>query len=99
MQNYIEIIFWYSAIIITTIKLFSVVSISLGEVIISSVLCMTTYNMDIVNKVNSSVGRIVSHIVFFEIICGFLMTLISVSRFVGLLPAVKERESYNKDNN
>lgn len=92
LQNYVEIIFWYCTIIITTIKLFSVLTISLGDIIISSVLCMTTYNMDIINKVNDSTGSIISNIVFFEVICGFLMTLISLSRFIGLLPSIIERE-------
>lgn len=92
LQNYVEIIFWYSTIIITTIKLFSELSISLGDIIISGILCMITYNMDIVSKVNDSLGSVISNIIFFEIICGFLMTLISLSRFIGLLPSVKERD-------
>ncbi|NKF06933.1 hypothetical protein J1C67_00955 [Clostridium gasigenes] len=87
IHNYVEIIFWYSVMVI------SIIRINNFEIIYSwlyfvkaSFLCIATFNGDLI--VNN--GKFLNNIVFVETFSGIVLTIVSIARFVGILPAVEE---------
>lgn len=92
LQNYIEIIFWVATMVIFVIKLQgSEITFTLGYILRASVMCMTIYDIDAIASVCNNTGQVIYNIAFSEAICGFVMTLISLGRFIGLLPSVNEK--------
>jgi hypothetical protein len=92
LHNYIEIIFWYSIMIVTILKLsgYSVVE-GYSFYIQSSFLCLTTFNHDLVTNISNTQYPLLSSIAVFEVVSGLVMTIISLANFIGKLP-----NEYNK---
>lgn len=86
LHNYIEIIFWFSASYIILSNQFRGSLNNIPEIIYSSFAIMTTFNPSNINPI--SVQGI--YIIWFQSISGILITLISISRFIGLLPSVQQ---------
>lgn len=90
-HNYFEIIFWYASIFMA---IHTISNIALGstwfEYIKQSILCFATFDTTLVN--NSSLISAVSHVAFSELIAGVFMTIVSLARFIGLLPEVESIE-------
>lgn len=87
-HNYAEIIFWYTAIYMALMRLN-------GQMIIEpwfyyvklSILCFATFDATLIYE-----GRylnILSNFAFTQLIAGVIMTLVSLARFIGLLPDVE----------
>ena len=90
LHNFIEIIFWYSIIVITIVKLSNGISTSWFEIISSSMLCMSTFDRSILENISQSEIGILSYVGTCEGISGLIMTVVSLARFIGVLPAVDE---------
>lgn len=91
LHNYIEIIFWYSVFYLTTILFLNFnFEYNWSYYLRSSVLCFTTFDSSIFKGI--SIPRILSTIAFWEVISGIIMTLISLARFIGMLPEVEHIE-------
>lgn len=93
IHNYFEIIFWYTTFAISILKYTDVnVPFTYFQVLESSVLCFTTFDKSVVGALgNGSVG-LLSRIAFWEIISGLIMTIISLARFIGILPSIDGSE-------
>lgn len=91
LHNYIEIIFWFTTMILCLSFLYNYpIPISWGEFVKSNVLCITTFNSEALSSSGViSLSRI-SKLVFYEILSGLIMTLLSLARFISLLPPIKE---------
>lgn len=97
LHNYVEIMFWYTAVILCLINIYgSEVYFSWGQFVQQNVLCIATFDSDFLETPRMSAIPALSHVVFMEIISGLIMTLISLSRFIGLLPPVAEKQGQKK---
>lgn len=89
LHNYVEIIFWYSSLFIILINWYGVdVRTCVWSYYIKeSILCMTVYSptMDTSYLLN---------VIFIAKMSGFIMTTISLARFIGLLPNAKAIDKY-----
>lgn len=94
LHNYVEIMFWYSTMLFSLIVLNggNTHNVSWIEYIRSNVLCIVTLDRDVVKEVVQSSYEYLSDLIFFEIISGIIMTLISLARFIGALPGVESKE-------
>lgn len=91
LHNYVEIIFWYSTIIIVISRLYGEGTAgSWGFYIISSVLCIATFDRGAVEQLKGLEVEFLTKLAFTEIVTGLIMTIISLARFIGILPEVKE---------
>lgn len=91
IHNYIEIIFWYTTFVIIILKLSDAnIYLLYTEILASSVLCFTTFNKSVLGSLANDNVALLSQIAFWEIISGLIMTIISLARFIGILPGVDE---------
>lgn len=89
LHNYVEVMFWYSAIIIALISINNAsLTCTLGEYIRSSVLCVATFDSGAIEEVVGELYPRFSNIVFLQVITGLIMTIVSLARFIGLMPEV-----------
>lgn len=88
MHNYIEIVFWYASLfmIIIVFNKENPIDFSWAHYIKGSILCVTTYNNEII--ISERYGYL-ANAAFFATISGFIMTVISIARFIGLLPQIE----------
>lgn len=100
LHNYVEIMFWYVAIIISLIRINGGgIHDSWVSCVQSNIICIATFDSsgirEIIGGMNSNLGQVI----FLEIITGIIMTLISLARFIGVMPQVKcENEIKRKFN-
>ncbi len=88
IHNFIEIIFWYSIVYIMVVKIqTNVDTIDWFYYVQNSILCFMTADNTLIIQENMS--STLQKIAFTELIIGIIMTVISFSRFIGLLPSVK----------
>lgn len=94
LHNYVEIMFWYSTIVISIIVLNgdNPYNLTWIEIIRSNILCIATLDGNTVKDAVSSSYKYLSSLVFLEIISGMIMTIISLARFIGALPGVESQE-------
>lgn len=93
LHNYIEVMFWYAAMIIALQQLNGITLVATYiEYIQSCILCVATFNGDLIQNI---VGKLpgLSDIIFLQVITGVIMTLISLARFIGILPSVVSIEN------
>ncbi len=90
-HNYIEIIFWYSTIT-SAISIYANIPLNVNwiDYTISTILCVVFYNDSGIYNIFSTELPVIFRVVFFEIISGLIMTIISIARFIGILPTVDE---------
>lgn len=88
LHNYMEIMFWYSTMIISIIIFNgdSPYNLTWVEIIRSNILCIATLDGNSVKEAVNSSYNYLSSLVFLEIISGIIMTIISLARFIGALP-------------
>lgn len=93
LQNYVEIMFWYSTMIITILILTNTqIDYSWRYIIKSSFFCISTFDYNTVIQISEGQFEILSEIASFEVLSGLIMTVISLARFIGLLPDVTIKE-------
>lgn len=93
LHNYIEVMFWYAAMIIALQQLNGITLVATyTQYIQSCILCIATFNGDLIQNI---VGELpgLSDIIFLQVITGVIMTLISLARFIGILPSVVSIEN------
>lgn len=83
--NYTEIVCWFSAIIIFCISLNENLTYSWWHYIRLNFICVTTMDPNELLKEISCFSTLYI-LAYYESILGFIMTLISLARFIGLLP-------------
>lgn len=94
LHNYIEIMFWYSTMVISII-IFNgdnPYNLTWSEIIRSNILCIATLDGSSVKEAVNSYYNYLSSLVFLEIISGIIMTIISLARFIGALPGDDSQE-------
>lgn len=94
LYNYMEIMFWYSTMVISII-IFNgdnPYNLTWIEIIRSNILCIATLDGNSVKEAVNSSYKYLSSLVFLEIISGIIMTIISLARFIGSLPGVDIKE-------
>jgi len=94
IHNFVEIIFWFTASYLFLITWFDIPnqSTSLIQALYISFVTMTTFGPPNFN-INSSPAMI---IIMIQSIVGLLMTLVSLARFISLLPRPKSFDSMEK---
>jgi len=93
LHNYVEIMFWYSSIIIALIQISgNHLEASWGEYVRSNIICIATFDSSMIQEILKETFPSLSKIVFLQIISGLIMTLISLGRFIGILPSIDSIE-------
>lgn len=89
IHNYVEMIFWYASLYVSmqVISNHQIVY-SWGEYLKSSALCFMTFDTSLEVLIPNM--EFLSQVVFSEVIAGMIMTVISIARFLGMLPEIKE---------
>jgi len=91
LHNYIELIFWFAMIYISINVLISASSfVSWSGFIKASAFCFI--NSDLSFIPNEGFVKMISVVAYFEMVGGMIMTMISLARFIGLLPAVEFKD-------
>lgn len=95
LHNYVEIMFWYSTMVISIVVLSGDNTYNLAwlSYIRANILCIATLDGNVVKETISNSYRYLTDIIFVEIISGIIMTLISLARFIGLLPGVESKSN------
>lgn len=93
IHNYIEIMFWFATIMLAiTVVMGMETTVSWSEYVISTVLCITVFDHSGLESIIKPTNSVVTQVVFLEVIAGMIMTIISLARFIGMLPEVKQME-------
>lgn len=89
LHNYVEIMFWYAAIIIALVQISGQgLQASWGEFVRSNILCIATFDGSMIQEIVGELYPKLSSVVFMQIISGIIMTIISLARFMNLMPAL-----------
>lgn len=89
IHNYIEIMFWYAGIMIMLVRFNGTeLEASWGEYVISNIMCVATLDINMPVQFQEGASSALYRVAFAEVISGIIMTIISLARFIGLLPAV-----------
>ena len=89
-HNYVEIMFWFAVIVLTIAKVSHIsVTASWFEYVTSTILCVAVFDR---TGLENIIGKnlYLAELVFVEIVAGLIMTIISIARFIGILPDVDE---------
>ena len=93
LHNYVEVMFWYAAIIIALVQISgNQLGATWGEYVRSNILCIATFNSSMIEDIVGEMYPKLSNIVFLQIISGIIMTIISLARFIGIMPSVESIE-------
>lgn len=91
LHNYVEIIFWFTTVTISYLNIENLETSSWFYYLHMNFKCITTFDIsEILSNITNRSPYLL--IAFFESVIGFLMTIISLARFIGLLPQVKSIE-------
>lgn len=91
LHNYFEIVCWFTVILISQLSLNNLIDNSWGYYLRINFLCISTFETEFISKALLTGGKL-SLFAFYESIAGFVVTLISLARFIGLLPGVGKVE-------
>lgn len=89
-HNYVEIMFWFAAIMLTISKASHIsITATWFEYVTSTILCVAIFDR---SGLENIIGQnpFLMQLAFFEIVSGLIMTIISIARFIGILPTVDE---------
>lgn len=90
LHNYIEVMFWYAAIIIALVQIGgSELGVTWGEFVRSNILCIATFNNSMIQEIIGEMYPKLSSIIFLQIMSGIIMTIISLARFMGIMPGIE----------
>jgi len=93
LHNYVEVMLWYAAITIALMQISgSPIEATWGEYLRSNIICIATFDSSMIQEVAGEFYPKLSSIVFLQIISGIIMTIISLARFISLLPEVESLE-------
>lgn len=88
LHNYVELIFWFATVYIS---LSSMSGVNLGfnwsDYIRISALCFTSNDLSFIGY--PGITRTIVTFAYVEMVGGMVMTIISLARFIGLLPSVE----------
>jgi len=90
--NFVEITFWFASTYAVYLTSISDQEMSIAHLIFSSFSIITTFGIAEL-KIKNETGLF---ILWFQSIAGLLMTLISIARFIGLLPKVESLDEFEK---
>lgn len=94
LQNYVEIIFWYATIMYAVAYISDIrITTSWIEYITSTILCVATFDRAGLESIISG-NLLLMQLAFLETISGLIMTIISLARFIGILPTVDEIDKW-----
>lgn len=88
MHNYVEIVFWFTTTIIYFLGIDDMLVNSWAYYLQMNFICITTFDTSEMLR-NIKQENIFLLFAFLESVVGFLMTVISLARFIGLLPSVR----------
>lgn len=89
-HNYVEIMFWFATIMLTIAKASDIsITATWFEFITSTILCIAIFDRSGLENIIGE-NLLLAQLVFIEIVSGLIMTIISIARFIGILPAVDE---------
>lgn len=89
-HNYVEIMFWFTAIMLTIAKASHIsITATWFEYVTSTILCVTIFDRSGLENIIGD-NLFLTQLAFLEIVSGLIMTIISIARFIGILPAVDE---------
>jgi len=89
-HNYIEIMFWFAVIMLTIAKALHIsITATWVEYVTSTILCVAIFDRSGLENIIGE-NLVITQLVFFEIMSGLIMTIISIARFIGILPSVDE---------
>lgn len=94
LTNFGEITFWFAASYIGFSKFTENITTSAFSSIYESFTIMTSFGLCSLNIKDSSL----IYLVWYESIAGVIMTIISISRFIGMLPKVKSLDEMENDS-
>ena len=93
LHNYVEVMFWYASIIIALVQISgNELGATWGEYVRSNILCIATFDSSMIQEIVGELYPRLSSIVFLQIISGIIMTIISLARFMNLMPEVESIE-------
>jgi hypothetical protein len=88
IHNYVEIIFWFTTTVITFLSIDGMLTSSWTYYLQMNFICITTFDTsEMLHNLEKENVFVLS--AFLESVVGFLMTVISLARVIGLLPSVK----------
>lgn len=88
MHNYVEIVFWFTTTVISFLSIDDMLKNSWTYYLQMNFICITTFDTsEMLHSIKQE--NIFLLFAFLESVVGFLMTVISLARFIGLLPSVK----------
>lgn len=93
LHNYIEVMFWYAAIVIILMNVFNQPSDStwMGY-LIGNIVSVATFDSSMLEKFigeENPLNLKLYSVIFLQIITGLIMTLLSLARFMNLMPDVR----------
>lgn len=93
IHNYIELIFWFATVYISLNILSGLPLVYKWSGFIEvSAFCFISNELPFVSE--SGFPHAIAVIASFEMIGGMIMTLISLARFIGILPAIESKEKF-----
>jgi len=92
-SNFVEITFWFASSYAVFTTSISDIDLSIPRLIFNSFSIITTFGISEL-EIKNETGLF---ILWFQSIAGLLMTLISISRFIGLLPKIESMDEYEKE--
>lgn len=87
LHNYFEIVCWFSVVLISSLNMNNHIDNSWGYYLRINFLCISTFETDFISKAFSTGGKL-SLFAFYETMAGYIISVISLARFIGLLPSV-----------
>lgn len=88
MHNYVEIVFWFTTTVISFLSIDDMLTNTWAYYLQMNFICITTFDTsEMLHSVKEE--NVFLLFAFLESVVGFLMTAISLARFIGLLPSVK----------
>lgn len=91
VHNYFEIVCWFTVILISILSMNYLLSNSWGYYLRINFLCISTFETQFISNAFQTAGKL-SLFAFYESIIGFIITVISLARFIGLLPGIGKIE-------
>ena len=93
-NNFGEIIFWFAASYAIFTGALSNTEMTIGRLLFNSFCVMTTFGMP--NLVILTEAGL--YILWFQCIAGLLMTLLSISKFIGMMPNVASLDEFENEH-
>jgi len=95
LHNYVEIMFWYSTITVSLLKLTNhFIQLTWYSYVQANILCIASLDQSSLLKITTQNINFLSHLAFFAVITGLIITIISITRFINVLPNVEQIEEY-----